>query len=247
MYRTLLFDLDGTLIDSAEGIFHSLGWAMASVGGPELLRSEVGHFLGTPVEEVLQERFGCDKATALLIRARFLTRYREEGLYDTVPVPGMVELTQRLKAEHFRLAVATCKPWAYCAPTLALCGFSDCFEVVSGSDHNGVPEEKSAVIREALRLMAVSPEAALMIGDRAVDVVGALVYGIPCVGVEFCGYAAPFELEQAGAIAVVHTPYELEHFLLEQAGSKAIGREKINFRTTCAEEAVPYGPIDACR
>lgn len=224
-YRTLLFDLDGTLIDSAEGIFRSLGWAMASVGGPALPRSEVSHFLGTPVEEVLQTRFGCDKATALLIRARFLTHYREEGLYDTVPVPGMVELTARLKAQ-FRLAVATCKPWAYCAPTLELCGFSDCFEVVSGSGHNGVPEEKSAVIREALRLMAVPPEAVLMIGDRAADVVGARACGIPCVGVEFCGYAAPFELEQAGAIAVAHTPGALERFLLGPPAARQLDEKR---------------------
>lgn len=215
MYRTLLFDMDGTLIDSAEGVFRSLCWAMASVDGPALPRSEVAHFLGTPIEDVLQERFGCDRETALLIRERFLTHYREVGIYDTLPVPGMVELTARLKAEHFRLAIATCKPWVYCAPTLAHCGFSDCFEAVSGSYHNGVPEEKSAVIQEALRLLDAPAETVLMIGDRAGDVMGAHAFGIPCVGVDYCGYANPGELARAGALLVIHTVAELERFLLK--------------------------------
>ena len=138
MYPTLLFDMDGTLIDSADGVFQSLRYAMESVGGPELPRGAVRHFLGTPIERVLQTRFGCDAQTALLVRERFLNHYRDHGLYATVPVPGMVELTARLKTAGFRLAIATCKPWAYCGPTLAQCGFLDCFEAVSGSYHNGV-------------------------------------------------------------------------------------------------------------
>ncbi len=213
MYQILLFDMDGTLVDSAEGIYRSLRCALEAVGGPELLRSEVRHFLGAPLEEVLQERFGCDEGTALRVREHYMTHYRDHGLRATLPVPGMTELTARLKAAGFRLAVATCKPWAYCGPTLELCGFSDCFEAVAGSCHNGVPEEKAAVIREALRLLDADAGTALMIGDRAVDVCGARECGIPCVGVEFCGYADPGELSRAGAAAVVHTAGELERLL----------------------------------
>ena len=217
MYPTLLFDMDGTLIDSADGVFQSLRYAMDSVGGPELPRGAVRQFLGNPIERVLQTRFGCDAQNALLVRERFLNHYRDHGLYATVPVPGMVELTARLKTAGFRLAIATCKPWAYCGPTLAQCGFLDCFEAVSGSYHNGVPEEKAAVIQEALRLLDAPAETALMIGDRADDVLGARTWGIPCLGVEFCGYADPGELARAGAVAVVRTAGELERFLTVRA------------------------------
>lgn len=213
MYQTLLFDLDGTLVDSAQGVYRSLGWAMASVGAPKLRREEVRHFMGTPVEQVLQERFGCDGRTALLVRARFLEHYRDNGLGETVPAPGMVELTARLKQAGFRLAIASCKPWVYCGPTLEQCGFSPCFEAVVGSDHNGVPEVKSAVIREALGLLDAPAETALMIGDRAADVEGAREWGIPCVGVSFCGYADPGEMERAGALRVFQTADALEGFL----------------------------------
>lgn len=215
MYQTLLFDMDGTLVDSVQGVYRSLRWAMESVGGPELHREQARHFLGTPMEQVLQEQFGCDTQTARLVRARFLEHYRDNGLYETVPAPGMVELTARLRLAGFRLAIATCKPWVYCAPTLEQCGFFNCFEAVAGSYHNGVPEEKSAVIREALRLLEAPAETALMIGDRAADVEGAQICGIPCVGVTFCGYANPGEMEEAGALQVFQTANELEHFLTE--------------------------------
>lgn len=214
MYQTLLFDLDGTLVDSAQGIYRSLSRAMASVGAPKLCREAVRHFMGAPVEQVLQERFGCDEQTALLVRARFLEHYRDNGLCETVPAPGMAALPARLKRAGFRLAIASCKPWVYCGPTLELCGFSHCFEAVAGSGHNGVPEVKSAVIREALRLLDAPAETALMIGDRAADVEGARAWGIPCVGVDFCGYADPGELEEAGALRVFQTADALGAFLI---------------------------------
>lgn len=213
MYQALLFDMDGTLVDSAEGIYRSLVYAIASVGGPELARKDVRHFIGSPLEEVLEFRFGYDRQTALRVREEFIPHYRSHGLFATVPVHGMLSLIARLKAVGFRLAVASCKPWSLCGPTIELCGFSNCFEAVVGSGHNGVPEEKSAVIREALRQLAVPEDAALMIGDRGVDVEGAAACGLPCAGVDFCGYAEEGELVQAGAIGVFHTAAALEAFL----------------------------------
>lgn len=217
MVEALLFDLDGTLVDSAEGIRRALNRAAATVGGKSFSREDIRHFMGSPLEEVLADRFGYDRATALLVRERFLPLYRADGLSATTAAPGMAELVRRLKAAGFRLAVASCKPWVLCGPTLELCGFSGCFEAVVGSGHNGVPEEKDAVIREALRLLDVPREAALMIGDRAVDVLGAAACGLPCVGVDFCGYAQPGELEGAGALAVFHTAAGLERFLTAPA------------------------------
>ncbi len=215
MYRTLLFDMDGTLIDSAEGVWHSLNYALESVGEPLLPHNQVRHFLGSPLEQVLRVRFGYEGETLRRIQERYAEHYGTKGLYETLPAPDMVELTARLKAAGFRLAIATCKPWTYCAPTLKKCGFSDCFEAIAGSYHNGVPEDKAAVIREALRLLDEAPETALMIGDRAADVLGAQACGIPCMGVEFCGYADSGELERAGALTVVYTAVELERFLLK--------------------------------
>lgn len=213
MYPTLLFDMDGTLIDSAEGVYVSLRYAMEAVGLSPVRRDQIRHFLGSALDDVLAQRYGLDPDTIARIHHIYLRHYRDKGLYETVPVPGMVELTARLCQQGFRLGIATCKPWSLCSPTLELCGFSDCFEVVVGSYHNGVPEEKAAVIQEALRLLDCPPDQAVMIGDRNIDVLGARVCGLPCVGLELCGYADPGELAEANAAAIAHSARELEMIL----------------------------------
>jgi phosphoglycolate phosphatase len=129
----------------------------------------------------------------------------------------MVELTARLKTAGFRLAIATCKPWAYCGPTLAQCGFLDCFEAVSGSYHKRGPRGEGGGHPGGPAPPGCSR------GDRADDrrpggrCAWARTWGIPCLGVEFCGYADPGELAGAGAVAVVRTAGELERFLTVRA------------------------------
>lgn len=213
MYATLLFDLDGTLIDPAQGVYTSLRYAMEAVGVSPIRREDIRHFLGNALDDVLAQRYGLDEQTIAQVHDTYLRHYRDTGLYQTVPAPGMVELTARLHSRGFRLAIATCKPWELCGPTLEVCGFAPCFAAVAGSYHNGVPEEKSAVIQEALRLLDCPARDALMIGDRAVDVAGARACGLPCVGLELCGYADPGELAQAGAVAVAASARELEDLL----------------------------------
>lgn len=214
MRPALLFDMDGTLIDSAAGMRLSLNYALTSAGLPTIAEEEAGKYLGPPLEYSLTTFLNLHGEKYQKVWDEYARHYRTQGYLLTFPVTGMPELCGRLNSAGFRLAIATCKPWAYCQPTLKLCRFPDCFEVVSGSFHNGVPEEKSAVIREALRLMGLSPAEAVMIGDRASDVTGARECGLPCIGVDFCGYAEPHELENAGAEAILHTVGELEDYLL---------------------------------
>lgn len=216
----LLFDLDGTLIDSSESAYDSLRYAMEKVG-LRLSRDEIRHFLGSAITQVLPERYGCTRGTAERVLKEFTQHYRMGGFLRVDPVPGMAKLAARLKEKGFRLAVATCKPWEYCGPILERCGYAPYFEAVAGSYHNGVPEEKTAVIGEALRLLNAPAETALMIGDRAADVLGAREFGIPCIGVEFCGYADPGELIEAGAMTVVDSCDKLEAVLSGLCRSKA--------------------------
>lgn len=166
MYPVLLFDMDGTLVDSAEGVYQSMRYAMEAEGVPPIKREQARYFLGETLESVLKRKFGMEGPVVQRIRERFLPHYQDTGLFATTPVPGMVELTRALHEKGYRLGIASCKPWIYCGPTLQHCGFSDFFEAIAGSWHNGVPEEKTAVIREALRLLDVPAGQAVMIGDR---------------------------------------------------------------------------------
>lgn len=213
MAKVLLFDLDGTLIDSATGVFASFRQALAAFPDIHIPERDLYRFLGTAIRELLPMDYGCTMETTLALEARFMEHYRAVGQFQTTVIQPMHAFVRRLKAQGVSMAVASCKPWEFCCSTLALCGYDGCFSAVVGSYHNGVPEIKSAVIREALRQLGATPADAVMIGDRAADVLGAAELGIPCIGVDFCGYAAEHELQDAGAIAIVSSATELESFL----------------------------------
>ena len=128
----------------------------------------------------------------------------------------VADLCARLKARGYVLALASSKPESLCVPICEKFGFTPSLAVVTGSPPVG-DWSKADVIRETMRRLELTeahkPEI-LMVGDRKFDVLGAKACGIACAGVEFFGYAAPGELAESGAVAVVRTPEELEQFIL---------------------------------
>lgn len=210
-YRTLLFDFDGTLADTEEGVWLAVNAGLTAAGLSPVPRELSRTFIGPPLEDTFHT-LGVTDANFQAAWDGYADAYKATGMYQTKAVPGMPEAVRKLKAAGYTLAVASCKPWAYCVPLVELCGFGDSFSVISGSFHNGVPEHKPAIIREAMRQLSADPATTLMIGDRGSDVSGARECGLPCLGVDFCGYAEPGELESAGAVAIVSTPDDLLRF-----------------------------------
>ena len=147
------------------------------------------------------------------------THTKEEALLDTriktVTLEGR-QLLERMKDKGDTLALASSKPEELCVSICARFGFTPSLAAVTGSPA-GADWGKADVIREAMRRLGLTDAdkpAILMVGDRKYDVLGAAECGIACVGVEFFGYAAPGELAEAGAAAVVQTPEELEDYIL---------------------------------
>ena len=190
MYHYIFFDLDGTLTDSKEGILNSLRYAFDKLGEP------------VPPE-----------STLIKFIAAFRERYEPVGKFENMAAPGMADLCARLKARGYVLALASSKPESLCVPICEKFGFTPSLAVVTGSPPVG-DWSKADVIRETMRRLELTeahkPEI-LMVGDRKFDVLGAKACGIACAGVEFFGYAAPGELAESGAVAVVRTP---EQFIL---------------------------------
>ena len=215
MYRYILFDLDGTLTDSKEGIMNCFKYAIEKLGDPIPSEETLLSFIGPPLKHSFAS-LGYDEVKTELAIKTYRERYEPIGKYENKPVPGGVEVCKRLQEKGYRLALASSKPRHMCVDICSKFGFAPYLEHIVGpsADNNW---SKADVIREACRLFGVSSDdlhEVLMIGDRMYDVEGAAECGIDCVGVEFFGYAAPGELKEAGAVAVVQTTEELENFIL---------------------------------
>ena len=213
--RVILFDLDGTLTDSREGIVNSVRYALEKMGLPIPPEETLLRFIGPPLEDSFHEFCGLEGEQVQEAVRTYRERYNPIGVYENLPAPGLAGYCRKWKAEGFRLALASSKPEHLCEKVCQRFGFAESMEVIAGSQP-GAGMTKADVIRACMQRMHLTEEDkahTLMVGDRKFDVEGAAECGLPCVGVEFFGYAEPGELEAAGAVAVVQTAAELDEYL----------------------------------
>lgn len=216
MYRYLLFDLDGTLTDSREGIINCARYAIETLGLPMPEEKTMLKFIGPPLRNSFMEYCGCSWDQATEAVEVFRRRYGPVGQYENRPAPGIVEAMGRLEKAGRVMALASSKPEEQCLSICRRFGFAPYLAATVGNPP-AAEWTKADVIAEALRRLGLTKDdlpGTLMIGDRGVDVAGARSQGIDCLGVEFFGYAEPGELARAGAVAVVETVEEMEAFLL---------------------------------
>ena len=203
----VLFDLDGTICDSAPGILAALRHAFGECGLPPLDPVTERALLGPPFYESLPPLIG-DVPLGEVISA-YRAHYRGGSMFDVTVFPGVAELITAIGAHGVRMAVATSKPEAYAIPILEHLGLADHFATVGGDALDGSRATKALVIGEVLaRLGHPDPDRTLMVGDRAHDVDGARAHGIECVGAGW-GYARAGELTAAAPFAICATPGEV--------------------------------------
>ncbi|MFI6077801.1 HAD hydrolase-like protein [Actinoplanes sp. NPDC051343] len=201
---SILLDLDGTLVDSADGILSSLRAAMAELGIPEPTAGVDRSLLGPPMYATLPPLVGTDAAAAIIPVYRRI--YADTGWLLTTPYDGIFELLHDLASVGLRIAIATSKQEAVARMIVEKQGWRPLINDVCGDTPTAGRPTKAAVVGAALgRLNSGS---AVMVGDRKYDVAGARQHGIDCVGVSW-GYAEPGELTDAGAVAVCENPSEL--------------------------------------
>ncbi|MCW2528203.1 MAG: haloacid dehalogenase [Pseudonocardiales bacterium] len=208
----VLFDLDGTISDSAPGILASLRIAFDELGLPPLDAATERSILGPPFRESMPPLVGADRVEEVVDRYR-LHYGANEGMLLTSAYDGIGELLERLKTAGKRIGLATSKAEFFAPKILTHLGFADYFEVICGDDLEGNRGSKALVVGEALKRFGhPSPSLVRMVGDRLHDVLGAGEHGLPTLGAGW-GYGAPGELETAGALVVVGHPDELDPYL----------------------------------
>ena len=214
-YQAILFDLDGTLTDPGEGITRSVAYALESFGIHVPDRKVLYPFIGPPLLDSFMEFYGFSEKDARQAIEKYREYFGKQGIFENELYSGVPEALEELKKAGGRLVLATSKPEPYAKEILEHFHLMGYFDFVSGSQLDGTRSKKGEVIAYALGHCGKGAEdKALMVGDRKFDVLGAKACGIACAGVEFFGYAAPGELAEAGAAAVVQTPEELEDYIL---------------------------------
>ena len=213
MSSPILFDLDGTIIDSGPGIIHSLLTALDVMGIDRPDESQWPSMVGPPLWEMFS-RFGLEGDDIDRAIEAYRTEYRAAGMYDFTVYDGMVDALAELTGRGERLAVATAKLDQFAIAMLVHAGLDGHFEVIAGVDAQATRRTKVAVMRHCFsELQWDDHRDAVMIGDRHHDGEGAAELGTPFVGVSW-GYGGREELESAGAAVIVDSPSQLVEYLL---------------------------------
>lgn len=209
MYQYILFDLDGTLTDSREGITKSVQYALDKMGIHEPDLKPLERFIGPPLYDEFRRSYGFDDAEAKqaidFYRERFgVVGWKENLLYDGIP-----ELLKALTEAGKTLSTASSKPAFFVDKIVKYFDIEQFFTVVSGATLDGSIGTKTQVVQQALERLNVQDRSqAVLIGDRLHDAEGARACGIDCIGVTF-GFGSREELESAGVNHVVDRVDEL--------------------------------------
>lgn len=204
----VIFDLDGTVWDSQEGIVGSLQHTFAAYGMPVPERSVLTANLGPPLQQMLAE-LGVPEALVAEATLTYRERYVEWGAYQSSLYPGVLDAIDMIAAAGHRLATATSKGEGPTHQMLEHFGIADRFEVIGAASMDASAITKEAVLARALEALGgPAGDDCWMVGDRSYDVSGAARFAIPCIGVLW-GYGTEAELVDAGARHVIGAPDEL--------------------------------------
>lgn len=217
MSVTLLFDLDGTLTDSAPGITRCIAHALEAHGLPAVDEARLRDCVGPPLHASFLELTGDARLVEGLVAA-YRERYVDVGMFENVVYDGVEALLDGLAARGVALHVVTSKPAPYAERVLEHFDLRRRFGAVYGSSLDGALSEKPALLEAARRGLTLDPPRAAMVGDRGVDMAAARAHGMAALGVRW-GYGSDDELLRAGAQRLVDEPIEILRWLEPDAPS----------------------------
>lgn len=213
-YKTAIFDLDGTLLDTLEDLYRATNQALIRHGLPTRTRDEVRMFVGNGVEALIRRAVseGTDEATVTTVLAEFKATYSSICQDHTAPYDGITELLVALRARGIHVAVVSNK---FDEATKQLCRtyFGDLVEIAVG-ERPGIRKKPAPdTVLEVLRQLGLHDDSAVYIGDSDVDIMTAQAVGIPCISVTWGLRDEEFLIEH-GATTLIHAPHELLRYLI---------------------------------
>jgi len=215
MYQFILFDLDGTLTDSATGIIRSVNYALEKMGAEVNDDIPMTRFIGPPLKLSFQNLCGMAPDTAQKGVDIFRERYNTIGMFENQVYDGIREVLKKLKEAGKTLALATAKPEQTAIQIIRHFELDQYFSVMAGASLDESRFQKAEVIAYAMsQLPGATAENTIMVGDRDQDAMGARENGLTCLGALY-GYGSREELTQAGATLFAEKPEDLYSILIQ--------------------------------
>jgi len=212
--KALIFDFDGTICDTGEGIKKSAKYALDSYGIESEEWQELDYFIGPPLLVTFQERFNKTPTEADELVKKFRVRYRETGLFESRLYDGIETLLWNLKNDGIKLGIASSKPQEFIEKLLERFDIIDKFDCVCGVSFKADCEAKSSIISRCINDLGIAKNEVLMVGDRSFDVDGARENMLKTIGVLW-GYGSRIELVQEGAEFIAEKPGDIEAIALD--------------------------------
>ncbi len=205
--RTLLIDLDGTLVDPAQGIITGCQKALTALGRPEPDYVDLNWVIGPPLRQTFAALLGGTGQVEDAL-AHYRTWYSEHGIFRATRYEGIMEALAAMKGQGTKLCLCTSKPRVFAERVVGHFGFADFFDGLYGSELDGRFDDKGDLIQHILQAEELSADQGCMIGDRKHDILAANRHGMKSVGVLW-GYGGLEELQTAGATAICGHPSEM--------------------------------------
>ncbi len=192
LYKYILFDLDGTLTDSAPGIINCIKYACGKMGISCPSDGALSAFVGPPLLAMMQKTFSLSDSDSEKMLALYRERFSKVGLFENSVYPGVREMLASVKKAGKKLALATSKPEVYAVRILEKFSLIEYFDAVTGSELSGAHVEKRDVMAMSMKKLSAERAETLMVGDRKYDLEAANALGVDALFVSY-GYAAPGE------------------------------------------------------
>ena len=199
MYKTVLFDLDGTLTDPGLGITNSVMYALNKFNIKVEDRTSLYKFIGPPLKESYEKYYHLSDEEITRAVAYYREYFSEKGIYENELYNGITEVLKQIKSSGRQVILATSKPEEFAVEILKYFKIDQYFDFVAAATMDGTRNNKADIIAYALELGKITDlQSAVMIGDREYDINGAKVARLDSIGVLY-GYGSREELESAGA------------------------------------------------
>ncbi|MBQ4528669.1 MAG: HAD hydrolase-like protein [Clostridia bacterium] len=214
-YKYLFFDLDGTIIDSFEGVTRSFAYALRHYGIHVEDMNELLPVLGPPLRDAFMSMYGFSEKDAIDAVAKYRERYSVHYVDESKLYEGIEDVLFRLYSDGFKIVLATSKPEHYARTLLEHFNISKYFYLISGASMDKSRDSKTKVLKYILEKLDIDDMSeACMIGDRKFDLCGANDLGIDAVGVLY-GFGSFEELDACPNVFLAKSPEELYNYFAD--------------------------------